>query len=141
MSGRLRSIVLGVAIALSAGACATSKPYVSVVGTGQSPGDLDRNLVVVVEIHNPTTTPLRLHTLEYTLARHGASTRTRGKVILRDTVAPGHTSTVDIAVPLSAGSEPAAGYDLQGRLRGSAGDVELNWKIAALAQASGAQAQ
>jgi LEA14-like dessication related protein len=139
MSRSLRSIVLGIVLALSAGACATSKPYVSVVGTGQAPGDLDRNLLVVVEIHNPTTTPLRLHALEYTLARHGASTRTQGKVMLRDTVAPGHTSTVDIAVPLSAGSQPAAAYDIQGRLRGSAGDVELNWKIAALAQAASPQ--
>ncbi len=136
MSGRWLSLVLLVAVAVGASACATSKPYVSVVGTTQGPGRFDRNLVVVVEIHNPTRTPLRLSELEYTLERHGSASRTQGRVQLRDTVAPGHTSMVDITVPLSAGAHPSAAYDISGRLRGYAGEIELNWKIAALAQAA-----
>jgi hypothetical protein len=111
---------------------------VSVVGTAQAPGDrADRHLVVVVEIHNPTGTPLRLSELEYTLGRHGTAVNTRGKVLLRDTIAPGHTSTVDIAVPLAGGSRTAAAYELNGRLHGFAGEIEMNWKIAAQSQASG----
>ncbi len=119
---------------LAVGGCATSKPYVSVVGTSQATRE-SNSVVVVVEIHNPTTTPLRLSQLDYTLAKRGGDSRTRGSVTLRDTVAPGRTSIVDIEVPLSAGSARGGAYDISGRLRGFAGDVELNWKIAALAQA------
>lgn len=138
MSGLVKGLLLSLSLALGAGACASSKPYVSVVGTAQAPGDsAERHLVVVVEIHNPTGTPLRLSELEYTLGRHGTAMNTRGKVQLRDTVAPGHTSTVDIAVPLAAGSSAAAAYDLDGRLHGYAGELEMNWKIAALASPSG----
>ena len=138
MPGYVKSFILGLALALGAGACASSRPYVSVVGTAQAPGDLaDRHLVVVVEIHNPTGTPLRLSELEYTLGRRGMLVSSRGKVLLRDTIAPGHTSTVDIAIPLAAGSKAAAAYDLNGRLHGYAGEIEMNWKIAALAQPSG----
>jgi LEA14-like dessication related protein len=138
MPGLVKGLILSFALALGASACASQRPYVSVVGTAQAPGDTaDRHLVVVVEIHNPTGTPLRLSELEYTLGRHGTEMNTRGKVLLRDTIAPGHTSTVDIAVPLAAGSRAAAAYDLNGRLHGYAGEIEMNWKIAALAQPSG----
>ena len=138
MLGRLWSVVVVLVLALGAGACAASRPYVSVVGTAQAPGDVaDRHLLVVVEIHNPTGTPLRLSELEYTLARHGGDAPTQGRVQLRDTVEPGHTSTVDIAVPLAAGARAEVAYDLSGRLRGFAGEIEMNWKIAALAMPSG----
>jgi hypothetical protein len=134
MLGRLGGIVVLSWIALGATGCAASRPYVSVVGTSQAPGPVaDNQLLVVVEIHNPTGTPLRLSELEYTLARRGGDAHTQGRVQLRDTVAPGHTSTVDIAVPLAMGAKPAA-YDLSGQLRGYAGEIEMNWKIAALAQ-------
>jgi hypothetical protein len=138
MPGPVKGFALALLLALGASACASSKPYVSVVGTAQAPGDsAERQLVVVVEIHNPTGTPLRLSELEYTLGRHGTPMNTRGRVQLRDTVAPGHTSTVDIAVPLAAGSSAAAAYDINGHLHGYAGDLEMNWKIAALASPSG----
>jgi LEA14-like dessication related protein len=140
MPGRvrqLRLLLLAALFAFAASACATSKPYVSVVGTtqGRTTGRVARSLVVVVEIHNPTNTPLRLSQLEYTLFKHGDESRTRGTVQLHDTIGPGHTSTVDIAVPVSAGAHPAA-YDIKGRLRGFAGEIELNWKIAALGQSA-----
>jgi hypothetical protein len=137
MSARAPSYLLCALLAiLAVSGCATSKPYVSVVGTSHATS-APNSLVVVVEIHNPTTTPLRLSQLDYTLARRGDDSRTRGSVTLRDTVAPGHTSTVDIEVPLSAGANRNSAYDLSGRLRGFAGDVELNWRIAALAQEPG----
>jgi LEA14-like dessication related protein len=143
MPGPIRSFVVAASLlfvtaAASACGAATSKPFVSVVGAAptRAGGIAERRaLLVVVEIHNPTSTPLRLSELDYTLARRGVATPTRGTIRLRDTVAPGHTSTVDIQVPLIAatGSSDAAAYDLSGRLRGYAGETELNWRIAAAA--------
>jgi len=133
MPARVKPLLLSALLAFATvgSACASSAPYVSVVGTSRSQTNRF-SLLVVVEIHNPTRTPVRLSELQYTLARRGESA-TRGTVRLRDTVAPGRTSTVDIAVPMGVGAQLSAAYDLSGRLRGYAGDVEVNWQIAALA--------
>ena len=141
MSGSIRSLFFSASLlflATFAAACgASARPYVSVVGAGptQAGGIADRHaLLVVVEIHNPTETALRLSELSYTLARRGVAQSTRGTIRLRDTVAPGKTSTVDIEVPLSSASASAsadAAYDIRGRLRGYAGETELQWKISA----------
>jgi hypothetical protein len=139
MPGHIRSLFFSASLlflATFAAACgASARPYVSVVGAGpsQAGGVAERRaLLVVVEIHNPTETALRLSELSYTLARRGVAESTRGTIRLRDTVAPGKTSTVDIEVPLSAAAVATdAAYDIRGRLRGYAGETELQWKIAA----------
>jgi LEA14-like dessication related protein len=126
-----RSLLVSLAAlaVLLVGACATPRPFVSVVGASQTTVAEARSLIVVVEIHNPTRTPIELSTLEYTLKQAGTD-RGGGRVTLEGTVAPGGSLTVDIAVPVSGGMSAEA-LDLRGKLRGFAGDVQVNWSIAA----------
>jgi LEA14-like dessication related protein len=129
-----RAVLLALALT-AVGACgATAQPYVSVLGAAKAPSDAGQALTVVVEIHNPTRTPLRLSTLDYTVARQGVQSKTRGSLRLGSTIAPGRTETVDIRVPLASNDPVAAVYDLRGRLHGYAGDVQMDWQIATLAQ-------
>jgi hypothetical protein len=87
-----------------------------------------RSLLVVVEIHNPTSTPLRLSQLEYTLG-HGARARESGFVRLTQTIQPGGSLTVDISVPVRDHNETASAYDLEGKLSGFAGEMQVDWQI------------
>lgn len=133
--GRAVLLALALAVLPAVGACgAAAQPYVSVVGAAHAPSDAGQALTVVVEIHNPTRTPLRLSGLEYTVARQGEPSKTRGSLRLGSTIAPGRTQTVDIRVPLASSDPDSAIYDLRGRLRGYAGEVEMDWQIATLAQ-------
>lgn len=111
------------------GACASPRPYVSVVSASQV---APRELVVFVEIHNPSGSQLKLSELEYSLRRSdGKETKTRGRVALRELVAPGGTAVVDIHVPLHAGAQSGDVFALSGRLHGFAGDLALSWRISA----------
>lgn len=116
------------------GGCASPRPYVSVLGASHASITEAQSLVVVVEIHNPTGTPLRLSGLEYTLAQaDGRRRQQSGRVRLTQTVQPGASITVDISVPVRGG-DAASIYDLRGKLSGYAGDVELDWNISAAAK-------
>lgn len=110
---------------LLVGACATPKPYVSVLGVSQS---TSAPLVVVVEIHNPTRTPIRLSALDYSFA---AGQESRGRVPLRQVIAPGRSSVVPIAVPVDVEDQRGETYRLVGSLRGYAGDTQVSFRVVA----------
>jgi len=97
--------------------------------------EVGQKIVLVVEIHNPTRTPLWLRDFHYSLAPQGGTDSTRGRVALSETVAPGQTVTVPITVPVGAasGGGLAERFDLKGDLRGAAGDVAMSWRVGALA--------
>lgn len=110
--------------------CATPKPYVSVLGVAGE----HRTLVMMVEIHNPTSTPIRLSGLEYSYSveRDSENDKSRGHVTLRRTVPAGRTSVVDIPVPIGAAIAAAgAHYQLEGQLHGWAGDTEVRFRVSA----------
>jgi LEA14-like dessication related protein len=111
----------------------TKTPYMSVVGAHKSTGEVTSRLILIVEIHNPTGTPLWLRDLDYRLARIGGDDRHVGKLELKEVVPPGRTVTFDISVPVDATGSQNARYDLTGRLRGAAGDVQMSWDVDALA--------
>lgn len=123
--------VVGIFAALALGVgCASPRPYVSVLGVAEP--DRQARMVVMVEVHNPTQTPLRLSQLEYILD-HGPEGKTaRGRVRLNQTVAPGASKVIDIPVPVFAD----AAYRLEGQLRGFAGDVAVSFDVAAASAAS-----
>jgi hypothetical protein len=135
--GGLRHSIVGLALGLLVftGACGAShqRPVMSVVAAHKTTGEVASRLILIVEITNPTGTPLWLGDLDYRLARIGGADRHVGKVALKEVVPPGRTVTFDIAVPVESGAPQGEKYDLSGRLRGSAGDVQMSWDVDALA--------
>jgi LEA14-like dessication related protein len=137
-AGVIRGFVMTAVLAVAGivGACSTPKPYVSVVSAHPV---ADRELVLLVEIHNPSGSPIQLESLDYDLARPGQVARSRGRIAVRETVSPGHTAVVDIRVPLGKAAVPGEVFDLSGRLHGHAGDLALSWGIKAAPQVQAAQ--
>jgi LEA14-like dessication related protein len=131
MPGRrlLRSIVLVAAVSAGVAAAGCAAPAPTVKVTAQPVHELD--LVLLVEIHNPTSSTLTLSELDYELQRANQPSRTRGRVALRASIGPGRTTIVDIHVPLTAAAEPGEVLDVSGRIHGTAGDLALSWPVKA----------
>jgi hypothetical protein len=120
-------------LALGLVGCASPHPYVSVVAASRATVEDSRALVVVVEIHNPTRSLVRLSSLEYSLGQAGKRERSVGRIALDTSIAPGASQTVDIQVPVR-GETSEAQVDLRGHLHGYAGEVQVDWAVDAKGQ-------
>jgi hypothetical protein len=124
----VRAAVAAAAVMLlGVGACTTQKPYVSVLGVSRIEAS-SQSVQVVVEIHNPTQTPLRLSQLKYTFAAAG---KARGTVQMTRVVEAGRSAVIDFRVPLQASDRQGDHYQLDGQISGYAGDVQINFNVAA----------
>src|SRR5262245_57640122 len=117
---RVSFLFTALAILLGVG-CHSQKPYLSVLGVSEA--QRQEQVLVMVEVHNPTASTLRLARLDYQLHHPGSKETTRGKVPLHQSIAPGHSKVIDIPVPL----EQATEYEIEGRLSGFAGDVAVSF--------------
>lgn len=122
-------------VVLAGLACGHAQPRVKVLGLSpvKSSG-VTTAIVVVVDIHNPTGTQLRLSGLDY---RFQADPwfEASGTVVLRRALPAGASATVEIPVPVKdtvfRGSTLAQGvrYRLKGRLRAYEGPVEVTYRV------------
>lgn len=91
-------------------------------------------VLVYMEVVNPTGGDLRLSRLEYRLSADSWFS-TQGSVRLARAVAPSSSAVIEIGVPVKhfarGNRAPGINYQLHGRLFARANHVERSWKVAA----------
>lgn len=89
-----------------------------------------QELVVFVEVVNPTSRDLKLSRLDYSLSADSWF-ETDGSVALSRTVQRRSSTVVEIAVPVERAASDAdrAAYRLRGKLYALAGHVERSWRV------------
>lgn len=91
-------------------------------------------VLVYMEVVNPTGGDLRLSRLEYRLSADSWFS-TEGSVHLARAVAPSSSAVIEIGVPVEhftrGNRAPGVSYQLKGRLFARANHVERSWKVVA----------
>lgn len=128
---RLHRILL-LSIALALGACTTPRPAVKVIAMShaRAAATSGPEVLVYMEVVNPTSRDLRLSRLDYRLEADSWF-ETRGSVRLGRAVGPKSSTVVEIAVPVRSAGDKADGvvYKLEGRLFARADHVERSWTV------------
>ncbi|HWM84670.1 MAG TPA: hypothetical protein VNO33_02505 [Kofleriaceae bacterium] len=114
-------------------ACASSGPRVTVLGVEQTHATPRRELLVFVEVVNPTSRDLRLSRLEYRV-RADSWFESAGQVALARDIGAGQSAVVEIPVPVRhAGSahDGSIPYTLEGKLFAHEDHIERSWNVKA----------
>jgi hypothetical protein len=125
---------LATSATLAAG-CATAQPEVKVIAMSQAQARPARakQVLVFMEVVNPTNRDLQLSRLDYRLSADSWFS-TEGTVSLARAVAPNSSAVVEIAVPvddIASRRAPGVVYKLDGRLFAHADHVERSWSVTA----------
>lgn len=135
--------ILLVAI-LGAGACTTARPGVKVIAMSQARAATTSGpeVLVYMEVVNPTSRNLRLSRLDYRLSADSWF-ETRGSVQLGRAVGPKSSTVVEIAVPVRRSGDRDGGvlYKLEGRLFARADHVEHSWAVDAAGEINARKAR
>lgn len=124
MSRLVRSLALGLVVAL-AGACHSAKsPELRVLGVQEHRAARE---VVFVQVTNPARRPMRLTKLEYRFASAGGQTVSEGELALSRDVPAG--AAVVVEVPLDAA--PTEPMTLRGKLTAQADEIVRIFKVSA----------
>ena len=125
-------VLIGLSVAVS---CASARPHVNVVAMSQSQGrgttQGQPEVLVYMEVVNPTGRELQLSRLEYQLSADSWF-ESQGAVELVRRVAAKSATLVEIAVPvaeLEGKSSSGVPYRLRGRLFAKANHVERSWPV------------
>jgi hypothetical protein len=103
VTGVLRCCLVLAALSLGVGCHAGGSPKLTLIGVhGRAAGE-----VVLVQVTNPATRPLRLTRLEYTFAAAG-TTISQGDVELSRDVDPGAAVVVEVPIERPAGADDSA---------------------------------
>jgi hypothetical protein len=136
MTGLLRSLLrFALFSVLALSACTAASPRVTVLGVEQAPpaATTRHDLLVFVEVVNPTQRDLHQSRLEYRV--HATSWfESAGQVELARDVGAGESAVVEIPVPVRHASTAHDGsipYTLEGKLFALEDHVERSWKVAA----------
>jgi hypothetical protein len=135
MSGPFRSLIRFALLgALALPACTSASPRVTVLGVEQArPAATSRHdLLVFVEVVNPTGRDLHLSRLEYRV-RAASWFESAGQVQLARDVGAGESAVVEIPVPVRHASTTHDGsipYTLEGKLFALEDHIERSWKVA-----------
>jgi len=116
---------------VAVGACATASPEVNVIAMSQGNSARSSEVVVYMEVVNPTGRDLSLSRLDYRLSADSWF-ESKGTVGLNRSVAARSSTVVEIAVPvaeLQGSSALGVPYRLRGRLFARADRVERSWKV------------
>lgn len=126
----LFTAVLG---ALGVSACTAANPRVTVLGVEQSrPAPTAHNeLLVFVEVVNPTKRDLHLSRLEYRV-RAESWFESSGQVQVAREIGAGESAVVEIPVPVrhASASQGSIPYSLEGRLFALEDHIERSWRVA-----------
>jgi hypothetical protein len=132
------SIVIAAVLALAAAAGCTPRPQAKMVGvTSVRIADETTNVMVLVEIENPTDQPLVLSGLDYEVRAKDWFTA-RGSYALSRILLPGERDYIEIPLPVksweAALGVPGAAlegvhYELEGRIRAWKGAREASWEV------------
>lgn len=133
----MRLFLLSLLPAIVLAACSGPAPQVKVLGVSEAHGRATpvptraRELLVFVEVVNPTARDLQLSHLEYRLEAD-AWFASDGKVPITRAVAADSSMVVEIPVPLrdrGAGADSEVEYTLEGRLFVLDKQMERSWPV------------
>lgn len=126
-----RNAVVGLLFALAASSvgatgCATTKsPELRVLGVHDQP----RHEVVIVQVTNPASRPMRLTKLEYRFAAAGGATFSEGQLDLAREVPAGQAVVVE--VPLEGPASASGALTLRGKLTAELDQIVQIFKVSA----------
>jgi len=141
MPGFLRRCFLRQAVLLAtsgvlvvAAGCTAASPRVTVLGVEQAPrtAEVGRDLLLFVEVVNPSPRDLHLSRLEYRV-RAVSWFESAGQVPLTREIGAGESAVVEIPVPVRHADTEHEGtipYTLDGRLFAVEDHVERSWSVA-----------